>query len=934
MKKRIWAMALVVVLALSLVPVSAAGSLQEEEGAQWITVEGIEGGEVLFKKETGTIEKCRLTVTSANIPDTINDVPVKIIASSAFSNCGDLKSVTIPESVREIGMGAFSGCSKLEIVTFKGETTDIGSSAFSFCSNLTEVVLPTKLERIESDVFSSCSMLSQVTIPNSVISIGEGAFAGCHSISTITLPENLKKLGGGAFRECTKIEEVTIPASVSDLGGRSFAYCTNLEKVIISTKVDSITPETGEFGLFYNCPKLTSMGPIGSGCDIEFAWDEAIPWGFFGGLDNLEKVYIPETIKELSWVFFGGKLNSAGPVGSGCSIEFGWTTEIPTNAFASCISLSQVNLPEGISIIPESAFSGCSNLTSLDIPETVTTIEERAFSSTGLTGIKIPEGVSFVNDYVFYKCDHLSSVNLPDSIRGIGTSAFSDCSSLETMELPKNVSVIGTSAFRNCKQLTSITIPDEVIKIAEGTFQNCDSLKSVTIPVGVTDIENNSFQNCKSLTDIYFKGNKAVWNKISIGTGNDNLLHATIHYGDEDPVQPAEVTLTFETNGGSKINSLSVSSDTTVDLTQYVPIKEGYTFAGWYSDSKLTTAVTSLKLTADATVYAKWLPAQYTLTFETNGGSKINPLPVAADTTVDLTKYVPTKEGYAFAGWYADRNLTTQVTSLKLAADTTVYAKWLPAQYTLTFETNGGSKINALSVGAGTTVDLTQYVPVRAGYDFAGWYADRKLTTQVIFLKPTADTTVYAKWEKEAPVLLPFLDVTKSDWFYEDVAYVYENGLMNGVGEGLFGPNATTTRAMVVTILYRLEGEPAVTGDTPFTDLVAGQYYLDAVAWASTNDIVNGVTSTTFAPNDPITREQMAAILYRYAQYKGMDTTDRGNLGSFADGNTVSPYAVEAMAWANAEGLINGVENNRLNPTGQAFRSQVAAILHRFCTME
>ena len=397
---------------------------------------------------------------------------------------------------------------------------------------------------------------------------------------------------------------------------------------------------------------------------------------------------------------------------------------------------------------------------------------------------------------------------------------------------------------------------------------------------------------------------------------------------------PAQYTLTFETNGGSKITPFPVTADTAVDLTKYVPTREGYTFAGWYSDSKLTTAVTSLKLTADATVYAKWTPAQYTLTFETNGGSKITPFPVTADTAVDLTKYVPTREGYTFAGWYSDSKLTSAVTSLKLTADATVYAKWLPAQYTLTFETNGGSKINALSVGAGTTVDLTQYVPVRAGYDFAGWYADRKLTTQVTFLKPTADTTVYAKWEKEAPVLLPFLDVTKSDWFYEDVAYVYENGLMNGVGEGLFGPEATTTRAMVVTILYRLEGEPTVTGDTPFTDLVAGQYYLDAVAWASTNDIVNGVTSTTFAPNDPITREQMAAILYRYAQYKGMDTTDRGNLGSFADGNTVSPYAVEAMAWANAEGLVNGVENNRLNPTGQAFRSQVAAILHRFCTME
>ena len=564
----------------------------------------------------------------------------------------------------------------------------------------------------------------------------------------------------------------------------------------------------------------------------------------------------------------------------------------------------------------------------------VRTIEYGAFQDSGLVEIDIPEGTAFINSSVFYECDKLSSVTIPDSVRGIGTSAFAKYSNLTSIKIPANVNVIETDAFRGCSKLESIILPDKITEISSHTFRDCESLKSITIPAGVTAIGSQAFENCAGLKDVYYKGNKSAWENMTIGANNDDLLHATIHYGDEDPVQPAEVTLTFETNGGSKINSLSVSADTSVDLTQYVPIKEGYTFAGWYSDSKLTTAVTSLKLTADATVYAKWLPAQYTLTFETNGGSKITPLPVAADTTVDLTKYVPTKEGYAFAGWYADRNLTTQVTALKLAADTTVYAKWLPAQYTLTFETNGGSKINALSVGAGTTVDLTQYVPVRAGYDFAGWYADRKLTTQVTFLKPTADTTVYAKWEKEAPVLLPFLDVTKSDWFYEDVAYVYENGLMNGVGEGLFGPEATTTRAMVVTILYRLEGEPAVTGDTPFTDLVAGQYYLDAVAWASANDIVNGVTSTTFAPNDPITREQMAAILYRYAQYKGMDTTDRGNLGSFADGNTVSPYAVEVMAWANAEGLVNGVENNRLNPTGQAFRSQVAAILHRFCTME
>ena len=176
-----------------------------------------------------------------------------------------------------------------------------------------------------------------------------------------------------------------------------------------------------------------------------------------------------------------------------------------------------------------------------------------------------------------------------------------------------------------------------------------------------------------------------------------------------------------------------------------------------------------------------------------------------------------------------------------------------------------------------------------------------------------------------------FADVQEGDWYVEDVAYVYEHGLMDGTAAYTFSPNGKATRAMVITILYRLEGEPTVTGDTPFTDLVAGQYYLDAVAWASTNDIVNGVTSTTFAPNDPITREQMAAILYRYAQYKGMDTTDRGNLGSFADGNTVSPYAVEAMAWANAEGLVSGTSATTLTPKGSATRAQVAVILTRFC---
>lgn len=178
---------------------------------------------------------------------------------------------------------------------------------------------------------------------------------------------------------------------------------------------------------------------------------------------------------------------------------------------------------------------------------------------------------------------------------------------------------------------------------------------------------------------------------------------------------------------------------------------------------------------------------------------------------------------------------------------------------------------------------------------------------------------------------LPFSDVRIADWFYNDVKYVYEKGMMADTAADVFAPNATTTRAMIVTILYRLEGSPAVTGTSAFVDVPAGQWYTDAVNWAAANQIVKGTSATTFAPNDSITREQMAAILYRYAQYKGYDVTKKADLSGYSDNGQVSAYAKDALAWANAAKLINGVTNTTLAPQGNATRAQVSAILHRFC---
>lgn len=186
--------------------------------------------------------------------------------------------------------------------------------------------------------------------------------------------------------------------------------------------------------------------------------------------------------------------------------------------------------------------------------------------------------------------------------------------------------------------------------------------------------------------------------------------------------------------------------------------------------------------------------------------------------------------------------------------------------------------------------------------------------------------------KKPAPkpeVKLPFTDVSTSDWFYDDVAFVYENGLFSGTDSRSFSPNASMTRAMLVTVLYRLEGEPTVTGRSSFTDVRSGAYYEKAVIWAAANGIVTGTDSTSFSPDAKVTREQLAAILYRYAQYRKLDTDASAKLNSFTDADSVSAYASEAFGWAVSEGLINGA-SGKLMPKGDATRAQVAAILHRF----
>ena len=416
---------------------------------------------------------------------------------------------------------------------------------------------------------------------------------------------------------------------------------------------------------------------------------------------------------------------------------------------------------------------------------------------------------------------------------------------------------------------------------------------------------------------------------------------------------PTSAKYTITAGTGFENGDATLASDDTATFTVQPNTGLG---AGDYSEtltisgSDGTSANVQLSFAVTETA-----PVTYTLTVELNGGSgnaTDGEYPAGKDVNIDAG----TRSGYRFVGWTSSNGGTfadpssASTTFTMPAADTTITANWeyngggstggsTTDYYRLTFETNGGSEISSIRRAEYTTIDLTDYTPTREGYEFTGWYADENLTEKITSIRLTRNTTVYAGWEeiKENPSTgfeNPFTDVSESDWFFNDVKFVYQNGLMNGTSATTFSPEGTTSRGMIVTILWRMAGSPDMEDKIwgyPFADVDATAYYGTAVYWARLNGIAGGYDDATFGPNDPITREQMAAILYRYAQYKGYDVSAKADLNKFTDADEISNYALEALQWANAEGLINGKGDGVLDPKGQATRAEAAAILTRFC---
>ena len=338
-------------------------------------------------------------------------------------------------------------------------------------------------------------------------------------------------------------------------------------------------------------------------------------------------------------------------------------------------------------------------------------------------------------------------------------------------------------------------------------------------------------------------------------------------------------------------------------------------------------------------------PTEFIVTFDGNGGTPSVGSMTTTDQKLTSLPSASRSGSYSFDGWYTEKSGGTKITTdTVFHANTTVYAHWTyigggggynppVTYYTLRFETGGGSDIPSVRETYNAYIDLTQYVPTWRGHTFIGWYTERSLMNKVSGVYLTKDMTVYAGWrvdENPGTGANPFTDVSEKDWFYGDVMFAYENGLMIGTGNAQFRPHGTATRGMMATILWRMAGSPAPKGSSSFTDVEAGTWYTDAIAWTAENGIFLGYGNNKVGPNDSITREQLAAIFFRYADYKGCDMTAKGELDKFRDAGKVSDYARAAMQWAVGSGLIQGKPDGVLDPQGTATRAEIAAMLHRF----
>lgn len=771
---------LAVVLFFTLLPVSALAEGSTHTGTNHTSSRSLDENSKDDQGLTYTLNNADNTATVASydnstpggvidIPDTVTSggqsYKVTAIGEYAFNpsrKITNVSSVFIPATVTSIGRLAFRCCKFLATVTFAegSQLKSIGALAFSG----TDQAHP---------------IFKEIQIPDSVETISTNAFYCCQDLESITLPASLKTIEISVFDGCSSLETVFYDGSLAQWS--------------------QINTSNGFF-LGYSCPSLVMGDYTAQFISVEddpFA--EPIPKKTvtitkYTGTEST--VILPSTIS--SW-----------PV-----------TKIGEDAFQDNTTITSVTIPASVTEIGSNAFAGCTNLTIVNyagdwsnltiqsgnpavqdaanaplfvfefIPPDNTAVIVTDYKYNGAAAdVTIPsryqgKPVTTIGHAAFFN-SAVTSVTIPDSVTSISDEAFINCPKLTNISIPNSVTYIGFSAFSSCTSLKSITLPSSLSFISGALFLGCSQLTTIHIPVSVTSIGNNAFADCPSLMTVTYPGSKTQWDDITKGRNSDVL---------ENHLICAMLEATFTADGES-ISTQTI--DRGGKFTKLAaPSKENHTFAGWYNgdekfdfDADTTNAPNVLELVA------KWDINKYTVQFVSDYGS-------FADQTVEHGKpidtgklTIPDVDGYTFDGWYAEDNTKFDFTK-PITSNTTVYAKWTAKDYEVSFITEHSNPPDSQNVPYNKTATNPGKLTAE-GYTFIGWYTDHTCTTEFKFSTPiTGDTTVYAKWEKNAPVLPDTYELNVSG------AFVYVDGV------DVTAPAGDTTLQLEKDVSVRLVADP------------------------------------------------------------------------------------------------------------------------------
>lgn len=869
-------------------------------------------------------------LTSLNLPDSIRSIgamalngvskapltipaSVEFIGDSAFSGSGVVDG-DLPEGLTYLGDKAFSNCTGLTSITLPSTVETYGPNIFYGCSNVTYVELPQNMEKIPNGLLWSCTSLKRIYIPSSVREIGNAAFYGS-GLEKLNLPDGLQKIDQWAFCS-TKLKEIIIPDSVQTVEYRAFIYCEGVENCVVGSGVKEIGQDAFYFwmnayedqtGVMH--VKTTEQAKLlrYSGYGHEILINGAPYTSYFGGqfaVDGISYMPTSDTTVRVTAISDDAKTETfaipATVTNEGDGRTYAVTELADRLLFQNQSVLTMLDLPDTIEKTGDRTFDQMFNVRTFGtLPANLKSVGYQSFGYLGwerqleLNGqipawqtdvLDIPGSIEFMDQCAFAG-NRYKTINVGEGITYLSYYALSGNKEATRINLPSTLTRLEESSVAFCDNAT-VNLPENLEYIGKQAFNGTPVGETITLPDNVSFVGDQAFGAYVYNADYtaqYWVGPTTIYLNGSLSNIGSNVFR---------PDAKVIAVLNSQRN--------KVAGFTDLDELPTV-IWDGKTDIGYNDGSCIPEGVT-VTLSGNVTVDGK-------LCIE---GKLI--VPFDAKLTITGNAVITGEDNIVYEGCKHEH----------------VKENIVPATCT-----EDGSK-TVVCEDCGETIS-TEVIPA-TGHSFGDWTVTKEATC---FEDGEESRTCSAcKHVETRPIFAnsdhcpskAFTDLDARAWYHEGVDYALTNGLMNGVGGGRFEPDGQLTRAQLVTVLYRAAGEPD-TGKqvNPFTDVADDTWYTKAVIWAANNGIVNGVAKNVFAPDASITREQIATMLYRYA---GAEAAKEDKLSAFPDAAKVSDWAKEALNWAVASGLINGVADANgtanLEPQATATRAQIATILMRW----